>query len=168
MMINKIIAILLTSLAFSFSGTAALPPSGAADSSLLVSKIRITLTNNRIIRGHIISYDNSSISIRSLSKKKGGKRISGQIEIVPYDQIQSLKRLGWGFYILMIAVGTGLTALTILVTKGSNNLFTEPGIILFGPLLVLAGLIGLFSRKKFRVDGKKDLYLEFISKLKKG
>ena len=139
MMIHKITAILLMSLAISLSGKAAPPPSGAADSSLLVSKIRITLTNNRIIR-----------------------------EIVPYDQIQSLKRLGWGFYILMIAVGTGLTALTILVTKGSNNLFTEPGIILFGPLLVLAGLIGLFSRKKFRVDGKKDLYLEFISKLKKG
>ena len=167
MMINKIIAILLTSLAFSFTGTAALPPSGAADSSLLVSKIRITLTNNRIIRGHIISYDNSSIPIRSLSKKKGGKRISGQIEIVPYDQIQSLKRLGWGFYILMIAVGTGLTALTILVTKCSNNLFAEPGFVLIGPVMVLAGLFGLFSKKKFRINGEKESYLRFIRQLRK-
>ncbi len=167
-MINKIVTILFMNFTISLSCAAAMPPSGASDSSLLISKIRVTLINNRMIRGHIISYDNSSISIRTLSKKREGKRISGQIEIVPYDQIQSLKRLGWGFYILMIAAGTGLTALTILVTKGSNNLFTEPGIILIGPLFVLAGLIGIFSRKKFRIEGKKDLYLQFISKLKKG
>jgi small nuclear ribonucleoprotein (snRNP)-like protein len=167
-MIKRLVTILLMQFTISFACVAAMPPTGFSDSSLLISKIRVTLINNRMIRGHIISYDNYSISIRSLSKKRGGKRIPGQIEIVPYDQIQSLKRLGWGFYVLMIAVGTGLTALTILVSKSSNTLMTEPGFVLFGPLLILAGLIGIFSRKKFRIEGKKDLYLQFISKLKRG
>jgi hypothetical protein len=167
-MIKRLVTILLMQFTISLACAAAMPPSGASDSSLLVSKIRVTLMNNRIIRGHIIGYDNSSISIRSLSKKRGGKRIPGQLEIVPYDQIQSLKRLGWGFYVLIIAVGTGLTALTILVSKISNTLLTEPGFTLIGPLLILAGFFGLFLRKKFRIDGKKDLYLEFINKLKKG
>lgn len=166
-MINKITAILLISLVFSFSGTAALPPSGTADSSLLVSKIRVTLTNNRVIRGHIISYDSYSVSIRPLTKKGGANQNLNQIEKIPYDQIQSLKRLGWGYYFLMIAVGTGLTFLTILVTKGSNNIFDEPGFILIGPLVILAGLFGLFSKKKFRVNGEKESFLRFIRQLKK-
>lgn len=168
MMINKLIAILLTSLAFSFSGTAALPPSGAADSSLLVSKIRITLTNNRVIRGHIIAYDKYSVSIRTLTKKRETTQNLSHIEIISYDQIKSLKRLGWGYYFLMIVVGSGLTFLTILVTKGSNNLFDEPGFILFGPLVLLAGLFGLFSKKKFRINGEKESFLRFIRQLRKG
>ena len=167
MMIHKITAILLMSLAISLSGKAAPPPSGAADSSLLVSKIRITLTNNRIIRGNIISYDSNSVSIRTLTKKRGANQNLSHIEIIPYDQIQSLKRLGWGFYFLIIIAGTGLTALTILVTKGSNNLFAEPGFVLIGPVLVLAGLFGLFSKKKFRVNEEKESYLRFIRQLRK-
>ena len=68
----------------------------------------------------------------------------------------------------MIVAGTGLTVLTILVTKGRNNLLSSLDIVLIGPLLILAGLIGIFSKKKFKIDGKKDLYLQFIRKLTKG
>lgn len=166
-MTSKLMSLLVTSLVLSWSGKAASPLSGTGDSSLLVSKIRITLTNNRVIRGHIISYDRYSVSIRPLSKKGGANQTLNQIEMIPFEQIQSLKRLGWGYYFLMIAVGSGLTFLTILVTKGSNNLFDEPGFILFGPLVLLAGLFGLFSKKKFRVNGEKESFLRFIRQLKK-
>lgn len=144
------------SLAISLSGKAAPPPSGAADSSLLVSKIRITLTNNRIIRGNIISYDSNSVSIRTLTKK-GSKSKFESYWNYPLWPNSIPETAGMGLLFLIIIAGTGLTALTILVTKGSNNLFAEPGFVLIGPVLVLAGLFGLFSKKNSGLMEKRVL-----------
>jgi hypothetical protein len=165
-MIKRIIFILLISAALPLSGKAILPPGGSADSSLLIRKVRITLDNNRVIRGHIIAFDKSSITIHPFSKK-GGKRVFDPIEILPYGQIQSLKMLGSGFYLLFIIVGSGLTALTLLLLRGNNNSNDSSGFVLLGPLSILAGLIGLFSRKKFSINGDRTSYLHFLEKLKK-
>jgi hypothetical protein len=167
-MIKKCIKLLMICLFFQISSEAASPVSVYSDSSLLINKIRITLMDNRTIRGEILAYDSFSLTVRPFSRKDGDKRIMYPIEILTFDQIKSVKILRWGLYLLMIVAGTGLTVLTILVTKGGNNLLSSLDIVLIGPLLILAGLIGIFSQKKFKIDGKKDLYLQFIRKLTMG
>jgi hypothetical protein len=166
-MIKKNAGLLLICILLQFSGAATSPSSVHSDSRFEFNKIRITLLDNRTIRGEILDYDSISLTIRPFSKKAGGKRIMYPIEILSYDQIKSLKILRWGFYVLMIVAGTGLTALTILATKGGENLLAAPDIVLIGPFLILAGLIGIFSRKTFIINGKKEAYSLFLKKLKR-
>lgn len=130
-------------------------------------QVILTKLDGTIIKATIISYNLDKIII-SPGTIKGIKK--GNIyfpEVIPYSQIKSIKVLQKNW--LLIIASAGLLFIFLLLIKANLNSSSneDMSFIIPAPLMFITGFIGLLRKKKFNLNGNKDKYMYFLSRLRK-
>ena len=129
-------------------------------------QVILTKLDGTIIKATIISYNLDKIII-SPGTIKGIKK--GNIyfpEVIPYSQIKSIKVLQKNWLLLVASAGL-LFIFLLLIKANLNSLPEDMSCIILAPLMFITGFIGLLRKKKFNLNGNKEKYMYFLSRLKK-
>lgn len=128
-------------------------------------QVILTKLDGTIIKATIISYNLDKIII-SPGTIKGIKK--GNIyfpEVIPYSQIKSIKVLQKNWLLLIASAGLLFIFLLLIKANLNSSSNEDMSFVILAPLMFITGFIGL--KKKFNLNGNKDKYMYFLSRLKK-
>ncbi len=130
-------------------------------------QVILTKLDGTIIEGTIISYTLEKITLLPATKKDIKKGNIYFPEVIPYYKIKSIKVLQWKWLLQLISAG--LMFVLWLLIKGKLDPSSNEGLplIILSPLMFIAALVGLLRKKKFNLNGNKEKYMYFLSRLKK-
>ena len=130
-------------------------------------QVILTKSDGTIIKGTIISYTLDKITLLPATKKEIQKGNIYFPEIIPYYEIKSIKVLQKNW--LLLIASAGLVFIFLLLIKANLNASSneDMSFIIPAPLTFITGFIGLLRKKKFNLNGNKEKYMYFLSRLKK-
>ncbi len=128
----------------------------------------LTKTNGSIVKGEVTSYTTETITLLSGTMKETRKGITYFPETIPYYQIKTIKVKQWSLIMLIISAGLMFLLLCVIIVSPLELFTTNFGIVLLiSPLLFIKSFLGLFKKKKFKLNGDRKKYEHFLSRLKK-
>lgn len=131
--------------------------------------IKLIKTNEKLIEGDLMYATADSLYILPGTKRDAKKGLFYQQMVIPYTDVKLIRikdfsRLG---VLLLGLAGTSLLILGIMGRASFLNDLNSLLFILLSPLILIAGFIQMFRRKQYFINGNREKYDKFRTKLKK-
>ncbi len=131
--------------------------------------IKLIKTNEKLIEGDLMYATADSLYILPGTKRDAKKGLFYQQMVIPYTDVKliRIKDFSWVGVLLLGFAGTSLLVLGILGRASFLNDLNSLLFILLSPLILVAGFIQMFRRKQYFINGNREKYDKFRTKLKK-
>ena len=134
--------------------------------SIFKHQVILTKLDGTIIKGTIISYTSEKITLSPGTKKEIEKGNIYFPEVIPYYEIKSVKVLQWNWILLIASTGLMFVLWLLITGKWKPSDYEGIGLVILSPLLFIGSLVGLFRKKRYNLNGNKEKYMYFLSRLK--
>lgn len=132
-------------------------------------KVILAKRDGTSIKGTVLSYTEETITILPGTKKETKMGKVFYPETIPFYQIKSIRVLEINL-LMLIFFGAIFFIFWKIITGDWDPPEVENEfalLIYISPIGVIAAIINLLKRKKFKINGDKEKYVQFLSRLKK-